>query len=88
MSDDDAQVSWMTLEPGTKVVTREGEELGSIGEVVADHQKDIFSGVTVRSGLLSKDTFVPADKIDQMTEGSVRLTISKAEADALEDYEA
>ncbi len=87
MSDENTQVSWMTLGSGTPVLSRDGEELGAVGDVIADRQKDIFSGITLRGGLLSKDSFVPADKIETMTEEAVRLTISASEAEQLEHYE-
>ena len=82
------QISWMTLEKGTRIVSSDDEELGRVAEVIADRQKDIFSGVTFRSGLLGQDRFVPADLIDRMTADEVRLSVSAAAAEEkLEDHE-
>ena len=84
----DQQISWMTLEKGTRIVSSDDEELGRVGEVVADRQKDIFSGLTIRSGLLGQDRFVPADLIDRMTADEVRLSVSAGDAETkLEDHE-
>ena len=86
MRDTDGPVSWMTLEKGTPVLASDGDEVGRIDEVIADRQKDIFSGVTVTSGLLSGSRFAPADIIDDMSATSIRLSITSAQAEELEDY--
>jgi uncharacterized protein YrrD len=76
------------LERGTVVRSSDGEEVGSVHEVIADRQKDIFSGVTIDSGLLASKRFAPADVIEDISTDGVRLTISAAEAGELADYEA
>ena len=65
-----------------------GEEIGKVGEVIADEQKDIFSGVTLDTGLLSEPRFVPAEMIEEMTDDVVRLVISAERAEELTPYEA
>jgi uncharacterized protein YrrD len=78
----------MALDTGTPIVTSDGTELGRVHEVVADRQKDIFSGLTFRDGVLSGERFVPAATIDTITTEEVRLTVSSAEADQkIEPYE-
>ena len=78
---DDQQISWMTLEKGVRITTSDGTELGKVGDIVADRQKDIFSGITFSGGMLSEDRFVPADLIDRMTAEEVTLTVTEAEAE-------
>lgn len=87
MTDHDAPISWMTLQKGTSVLSSDGEELGSVDEVIADRQKDIFSGVTISPGLLSTSRFAPAAIVEDISSGAVRLSITAAEAGELEDYE-
>lgn len=83
----DQPISWMTLDKGTRVLAADGEEIGTIAEVVADREKDIFSGVSVSPGLLSGNRFVPADLIGRIEEDSVSLTITSEEAsERLETY--
>lgn len=65
----------------------EGDEVGKVTDVVADEQKDIFSGIAVSTGLFESDVFVPADLVAELTEDAVRLTISASEAEALKPYE-
>lgn len=77
----------MTLARGTRVVASDGEEIGKVGTVVADEEKDIFSGLSVTAGLFDKERFVPADLVSEMTEDEVRVSLSSSEAEALEPYE-
>lgn len=82
-------IAWMALSPGTSIVTSDGHELGRVHEVVADRQKDIFSGITFRDGVMSGDRFVPASSIDSITTEQVVLTLAADEADEkIGPYEA
>lgn len=87
MSDDEAPIAWAALESGTPVYARDGDELGKVHDVIADREKDIFSGVTLRSGLFDHPVFVPATTIEELTHTSVTLNISSSEADQLKPYE-
>ena len=81
-------MSWMTLQPGTRVVTNDDGELGKVTQVIADLEKGIFSGLAYRPGIIGSELFVPADLIDTISESDVRLTISEDEAkQKLENYE-
>ncbi|MEA2434472.1 MAG: hypothetical protein QOG54_1929 [Actinomycetota bacterium] len=77
----------MALEKGTSVLSSDGADVGKVSEVVADRQKDIFSGIAISSGLFSGDRFVPADQIDSITTEAVVLTTSEEQAESLEPYE-
>ncbi|HYI45931.1 MAG TPA: PRC-barrel domain-containing protein [Actinomycetota bacterium] len=78
----DEPISWMTLGEGTPVLAADGEEIGTVAEVVADRQKDIFSGIAVKSGLFANKRFVPADLIESMSANAVRVGLPATEADA------
>jgi len=77
----------MALEEGTPVLSADGADLGKVSTIVADHGKDIFSGIGFRSGLLATEVFAPADLVDEITPEAVTLTIGTAEADHLGPYE-
>ena len=64
-----------------------GEEVGKVREVIADEQKDIFSGVTLDTGLLSGPRFVPAEMIEEMTDDVVTLVITVERAEELKPFE-
>ena len=76
-------VSWMTLSEGTDVVGSDGSALGKVTSVVADLEKDIFSGIEFRSGFLSSTTYAPADLVSEITEDRVTLSITRDEAEDL-----
>jgi hypothetical protein len=78
--------SWLVLEQGHKVVTADGEELGRVDQVLGDEVADIFDGLAVTAGLLGKPKYVPAELVASIDTEAVHLTISKADADRLDDY--
>jgi hypothetical protein len=80
-------VSWFLVEKHWKVVGAGGEEIGKVEEVVGDSSADIFSGLTVGTGLVHKAHFVPAELVAEIVEGEVRLSIGKDEFARLEEYE-
>ena len=80
-------VAWLVVEPGWDVVSSDGEKVGVVREVLADKQADIFDGLAVDSGLLKKATYVPAERVGPIVEGSVTLELTKAEFEALDAYE-
>ena len=82
----DTPIAWLALDEGTPILASDGEEVGRVATVVADEQKDIFSGVTFRPGLLDGQRFVPASAIERLTEGAVHLNITAAQAAELEPY--
>ena len=87
MSDNaDPPVSWFLIEKGWKVVAADGSVVGTIEETVGDSTHDIFDGVTVRTGLLDRPRYVPSEQVGKITEGTVALKLSAAEAHRLGAY--
>ncbi|MFN2388857.1 MAG: PRC-barrel domain-containing protein [Actinomycetota bacterium] len=86
MSEGERAIAWTALEEGTPVVASDGEEIGRVAVIIADEGKDIFSGISIKSGLLGPTRHIPAALIDEITPSAVRLTISSTEAEALEDH--
>jgi hypothetical protein len=80
MTDD--PVSWLLIEPGWKVVDSAGEEIGTVASVDADEQKDIFSGLEVRTGLLGGTRYVASEHVARIVEGTIELDVT---ADALDE---
>lgn len=87
MEADERPIAWTALKKGTPIHAADGEPLGKVSSVVADEQKDIFSGLTFRSGLFDAERFVPAELIRELTDGAVHLTISSRQAEGLEPFE-
>ena len=81
-------VSWFVVERGWEVVGSDGSKLGTVEEVLGDPEHDIFDGLSVATGLLGKPRYVPAELVQQIVEGSVRISIGQDEADRLDEYDA
>ena len=80
-------VSWFLVERGWKVVGSDGGELGTVEETLGEENADIFDGLAVATGLLGRPRYVPAEKVGEIAEGEVHLTIDKAQFDQLGDYD-
>jgi hypothetical protein len=76
-------VSWFVIERGWQVVGTDGSELGTVEDTVGDSALDIFDGITVGTGLLSRPRYVPSELVDEIVEGSVRLSVGKDEFERL-----
>ena len=84
---EERSIAWLALQPGTAILGSDGEQVGKVGEVIADREKDIFSGVTFKPGLMDSAFFIPADRIADLTDSAVTLTVPAAEAAGFEPYE-
>ena len=77
-------VSWLLIEPGWKVLDSDGEEIGQVEEVIADPGSDIFNGLKIATGLLGGSRYVPAERVTEITDGSVLLDVKK---DAIGEFD-
>ena len=79
--------SWLVVEPGWKVYAADGDEVGSVHEMLGDKERDIFDGLALSTGLLSKPSYVPSEDVGDIREGEVHLTLTSEEVSALESLE-
>lgn len=79
--DDGPAISYKLLARGTRVVTAEGLELGTVDQVLDNVRENIFDGIVVRTPTGTR--FVDAPEVARITERTVTLTIGAAEAEAL-----
>lgn len=79
-------VAWTIIERGWKVYDAHGSEIGHVDEITGDENADIFDGLTVSKGILSKAKYVPSENVAQILEGELHLTLSQAEVEGLEPY--
>jgi uncharacterized protein YrrD len=80
-------VSWLLIEPGWKVVDANGTEIGRVEQVVGDTSDDIFNGLAVATGLLTKARYVPAEQVGEITDGQVQLRLTTEHVERLEDHD-
>jgi hypothetical protein len=81
-------VSWLVIERGWEVVGSDDKKLGAVEEVLGDTALDIFDGLSVATGVLGKPRYVPAERVGEIVEGSVRLSIGREEFERLDEYDA
>jgi uncharacterized protein YrrD len=74
-------IAWAALATGTPVYSSDGRELGKVDQVIADEQKDIFSGIALDPGWFKDERFVPADLIESLTKDAVHLNITAGAAE-------
>ena len=88
MEDLGAPSSYLALETGTTVYASDGTAMGSVDEVRADRQKDIFDGLVISRGILGGgSSFVAADLVEQIYERGVVLNLDAEAAERLPDPE-
>jgi|GEM_PF-1103629 len=75
--------SYLLITRGMAVEGTDGS-LGTVAEVVADVGVDVFRGLVLAHGLLSaKHGFVPAESVVGVEQNTVRVSLSKSEAEQL-----
>ena len=79
-------VSWLLIEPGWKVVGSDGEEIGRVEEVIGDSSHDIWDGLAVAAGMLSRPKYVAAERVARIEEGEVALDVTKDAFASLDEW--
>lgn len=75
------------IERGWPVESSDGQEVGKVDETIGDSSRDIFNGLSVATGVLGRPRYVPAERVAEIEEGRVRLSISADEFEQLDEYE-
>jgi hypothetical protein len=79
-------VSWLMIETGWKVLAADGSEVGKVDEIAGDSNADIFDGLAIATSALGKPRYVPAESIERIEQGVVRLRLSRDQAEHLGEY--
>jgi hypothetical protein len=82
----DDPVSWLLIRAGWKVVFSDGGQVGRVDEVAGDDTEDIFDGLAVATTALGKPRYVLSEQVAQLTEGTVTLTLTRAQFEQLDEY--
>ena len=85
--DSDQPIAWRGVTPDTPVRTSEGEEVGTLSDMLGSDQEDIFHGIVVHLGRLGHHVFVPADQVSLMTHTHVDVALTSAEIHALPKHD-
>lgn len=79
-------VSWLVIRPGWKVFAADGGEVGQVDEVAGDDGEDIFDGLAIATSSFGKPRYVPAEQVAEITEGVVRLALTRDQVARLGEY--
>ena len=79
--------SWLVIEPGWKVLAADGSEVGKVHETLGDQELDIFDGLAVSTGLLSRPTYIPSENVGEIRDGEIHLSLSGEQVAALESLD-
>jgi hypothetical protein len=81
-------VAWVLIEPGWKVVSSDGEDVGRVDERVGDENVDIFDGLAIATPALGFERrYVPSEQVGDIYEGEVHLKLTRAEVERLDEYD-
>lgn len=84
MDDLGAPSSYLALEPGVDVFSRDGEKLGEVQYVLSDPDEDVFDGIVIDSSSLPGGLrFADALEVASIYERGVILGLSTADAERL-----
>ncbi|HSP65256.1 MAG TPA: PRC-barrel domain-containing protein [Candidatus Deferrimicrobium sp.] len=78
-------LAWRAIKHGSRVLDRDGAEIGTVSRVLADDGADIFHGVAVRHGLpiVGAEREIVAAQISRIDEDAVHTTLTAPEVEAL-----
>jgi len=68
-------VSWFLIEHGWKVTGANGDELGTVDEILGDSGEDIFDGLSVSSGMFATPRYLPAERVTRIEEGTIYIDL-------------
>jgi hypothetical protein len=80
-------VSWKVIKPGWKVEAADGSEVGEVDEITGDDNADIFDGLAIALSALGHPRYVPAEQVAEITDGTVKLSLSPDQIEALDEYD-
>ncbi len=83
---DDDPIAWSSILADTPVVSTEGDEVGTVVDVLGSEAEDIFHGIVVHQGLLGRDVMIPADRVARITRRRIDVTMTGAEIRDLPPY--
>jgi hypothetical protein len=78
MSDLGRPSSYLLLQPGVPVYGADGDEVGTLAEVLAAPDQDIFDAIIVRSD--DGNRMIPAAQVGEIYERGVELAVAAAVA--------
>src|SRR5438093_10430355 len=85
--DDDDPIAWRGVPQDTPVRSSDGDEVGTLSDMLGSDREDIFHGIVVHLGRFGRHVFVPADDVTLMTRSHVDVRQTTDELHALPDHD-
>jgi hypothetical protein len=80
-------VSWLMIEPGWRVESADGQEVGRVLEVTGDSGADIFDGLAIASSMFKQPRYVPSEAVGEIVDGRVQLKLDRNAIEGLTEFE-
>jgi hypothetical protein len=87
MFEDETTVAWQATPRHAPVTDAEGNEIGTVAELLGDEGDDIFHGIAVKRRHDGETVEISAARVKRVTTGHVVTDLSAAEASALPRYD-
>jgi hypothetical protein len=78
VTDEPTPIAYTALEPGTPVQSSDGQQFGTVVDVLVVEEVSVFDGIVVETSAGTR--FVDADHVGTITTAYVRTTLSADEA--------
>jgi hypothetical protein len=78
IEDDGVAVHYTAIQPGTPVISSDGQEVGTVVRVLDNYREHIFDGLVIR-GSDGVERFVDAPEVTRTAERAVTLNITAAQ---------
>ena len=79
-------ISWLMIRTGWDVLAADGTKVGEVDEVAGDDTEDIFDGLAIATSALGQPRYVPAEQVAEITDGTVRLSLTPEQVEQLPEY--
>jgi sporulation protein YlmC with PRC-barrel domain len=83
---DDTRISWRVARPGTPVFGSDGGLVGTLHDVAADDNEDIFHGLVVDRGGADPLVLVPREDVTAIEDDRIEVTLDREAAAELEPW--
>ena len=78
-------IAYQVLAAGTPVHSQDGGQVGTVKQVLAVEEEDVFDGLVIDTGSVSR--FIDADQVAHIAEHRVDIRLTSAEVAAQPEHE-
>lgn len=85
-NEEERPASWLTIAPQTPVLASDGQEVGTVAEVLGWDQEDIFHGIVIHTATPSDARLITAEHVRTITNHQIETDLSSEQVRAIEPY--